>query len=294
MKPLSLLSMKSRFQLSVGLLALVVLASILSGLASQKQTALSEAEPVSFFSQEEVETAQLIRIETATESYALAKETTGWVMSSKDNARIDPDKIARLLDALGNLNTNGRTTALPERLDELGLGEPADGGFGARLSLDTGNEVLILGVKRGRQYVRRTDSPQSWRAEPLLPPLHNPSWWLEFPDLENLLRADLVVDISEGHPARTLRVDDQSFFLDVLKDIEILDLRAASEGPVVRIFRLDYADGSKVAVSLKQVGSDSWITISGREGTTSQEYLIDALSASDLASIEAPEGSTGD
>lgn len=139
----------------------------------------------------------LITVTTADESYSLLKSGSGWVVPEKDNYPVDPRRIAAVLRAFSRMTLAEPMTRDPNKLDALGLGDPAAGGTGATVAFKTADgrtqAELIAGFRDRRLYVRRSNDPQAWSvetAEPA-PPLHRAAGWLDI-DPISIAAADIA------------------------------------------------------------------------------------------------------
>jgi len=240
------------------------------------------------FADETVERAKVIQISTAEGIYRLVAEDDGWVIPEKADARVGIEKIDRLLANLKGLELTEAMTALPERFDELGLGDPESGGYGAKLQLGSDGPVVILGVKNDQQFVRAPGETQTYRVNQLLPPLHRAVWWLADSALA-------VPDLSAGLEGFNERSEDSAdadlaFLKSVLSELEFDDVRA-SLNPVGRSATLRYSSGDTVTVTLTEEDGTYWISLDGDHAELSdgrfknRSYRIDALTASDLTAV---------
>ena len=277
-------SAKTRFiGLAIGC-AVLIAVSVGAQLWDGEAAEFGEIAPIPIYDGEELSDVSLIRIETSEAGYSFRRVGERWVMEEKAGFYVDADKIDQLFAALKSVQLVARTTARADRLDALGLGSPENGGFGAQLSMDSVTPIVIFGVKGGRQYARYSDQDQSWRADTLLPPLHNPDWWLDLPDLldDAGFSAIMGVQLIDG---AELPEEDVAFFQSVLIDMSISDVRVAENSANTHEFWIQTAGRQQILIRLKQENGEDWIEIPGRGELDDYDFRIDALSASDLASL---------
>lgn len=129
--------------------------------------------------------AARIDITAADAQFQLARTEAGWVMPSRGNFPVSPERIAALDAALAELRFERAMTRDSEKFDRLGLGDPLAGGQGVRVSvLDANNTVLADLIAGAAQrdgdgvYVRPTGSVRAFAASGTLPPLADPGVWL--------------------------------------------------------------------------------------------------------------------
>ena len=285
MKALGQISPRMRFFMALGAALFLALVSGIASLSDRGTSGYETGGAFSIYAASEIDAAKLIRIEITEGSYSLKRTDAGWVMPEAGNAKVSAAKVNTLLNTLSSIQTVSRRTALAARLDTLGLGDPGAGGFGATLSLDSADAVMVFGVKNGRQYVRRAGEPQSWIADELLPPLHGARYWLDLPDLESVLRLADISSIRVLGDDDDMPEEDQAFLISVLKDIEIADVRARSANAVSTAFALSYGNDGEARLILNQESGGDWVSIAGMDEVAGTEFRIDALSASDLASF---------
>jgi hypothetical protein len=126
-----------------------------------------------------------IEIITANARFRLVRTEAGWVMPSRGNYAVRPERIAELDSALTGLRFERAMTRDGDKYDRLNLGDPASGGAGVRLIiLDEAGEPLA-DLVAGRQqndgdgvYVRPSNRARAFAASGELPVLADPGVWL--------------------------------------------------------------------------------------------------------------------
>ncbi len=125
-----------------------------------------------------------IRVDLADESYALVQAERGWRMDAPDGFPVRTDRMRELLTGLEELSWADPRTRDPRKFDTLGLGDPANGGTGAKVTIlqkdDRHSQTVIIGWRDERLYARRPDETEAWRVAGDLPPLHGRDAWMDF------------------------------------------------------------------------------------------------------------------
>lgn len=128
--------------------------------------------------------AQRIRFTLADEQYTLARSSSGWVLEETGGYPIRTDRLAELATGLENLRLGVKRTNDVQKHDQIGLGDPANGGNGARVDIFGLDAVImhsiIIGRKNDAIYVRTPDVEQTYRADGDLPAFYNRRAWLDF------------------------------------------------------------------------------------------------------------------
>ena len=276
----------------LGLVMLAALASLVITLPSSGSGGFEQAKAQPIYKSLHLDQADTISVKTSDEDYTLTRTDDGWVMPEKANMPIDGVKIDRLFASLTSAQRTQAMTQLPERFDELGLGDPETGGYGAAVSLDTEDIVWIFGVKNGQQYARKQGETQTWKLDALLPPLHSPLWWLDasalsLPEITLPIRqlfvwvGDLRSDVSTAA--------DRASFADIYAGLSVEDVKSvdAQFGTRLAVFQIAYG-AFELQFSLVEDKSENWLVFGPSKSSTdvtSTAYLIDPLDASDLLSF---------
>ena len=160
-----------------------------------------------------IETIQSISVRAQEGGFTIERDPQGWVMRERGDYPVRPETLEAVSAALQGLSYQRRMTSDPDKLDRIGLGDPASGGRGMLLQMedDQGALVvdLIVGVaaETGGLYVRQTDETQAWAVSGDLPDLREPVSWLALRPLELPPESVIRVDISppQGRPYGLIR-----------------------------------------------------------------------------------------
>ncbi|GAB5458116.1 MAG: hypothetical protein Hens3KO_11460 [Henriciella sp.] len=170
---------------------------------SQDDTHAQMGEPVLKGFAETRAEAQQIRFIMADDNYTLSRTANGWVMEESGRYPIRADRLSDLASGLEGLTFDKKRTNDPYKLDQIGLGDPAEGGTGVLIEvLDPNLEVataLMVGRKGDRIYTRAPGSFQTYRTSGDLPPFYNRRAWLDFD----------IIDIDPS-AIRSVRISDAS------------------------------------------------------------------------------------
>lgn len=136
--------------------------------------------------------AATIEIITGDGQFLMVRDGETWVMPSRGDYAVRPERIAELDEALSGLAYQRAMTRDPEKYARLGLADPLDGGNGVRLTvLNAADEPLVRLIvgdarEQGGVYLRDTDGSRAFAASGSLPELGDPGRWLglEFWDLD--------------------------------------------------------------------------------------------------------------
>lgn len=135
-----------------------------------------------------------IRVRLADGGYTLAATPTGWSMPEAGGYPIRADRLAHLAEGLAGLQWEAARTSDPDKLDRIGLGDPASGGTGALIEVYGEDEPpifrLITGRKGGYVYGRRPEEGTAYRLKGDLPPLYTRDAWLDFGVID--IQADAI------------------------------------------------------------------------------------------------------
>ena len=124
-----------------------------------------------------------LRFTMADTQYTLQRSDGEWVMQETGGYPVREDRIAALADGLETLSWGERRTSDPERLGQLGLGDPREGGNGVMIEIYSANGTktaeLITGRRDGTQYAREPSEMTAFRVRGELPPLYTREAWLD-------------------------------------------------------------------------------------------------------------------
>ena len=131
-----------------------------------------------------IEATALIEIQLADEQYQLLQTSAGWSMDTDDGYPIRQDRLSALADGLKTLTWQERRTSDPRKHDRIGLGDPAEGGAGARVSFVDGAGDTLASIITGRRedglYARRPAEQTAYRIGGALPPFYSRDAWMDF------------------------------------------------------------------------------------------------------------------
>ena len=259
-----------------------------------------------------------IEVQTIDGDYVLARSEAGWVMPGKGDFPVVPEKAEMLIRSLDQAMVIEAKTSLSERYDALGLGDPENGGFGAKLTLEPGGTSLVFGVRGARHYMRRESNPRAHLIGQAMPPLHNAVWWIDLSETglprpsSDIVQLDVhasgqsrrfvkpagvwIDGVSEA-PVPVLIESALQFMSDALSGFTAEDVRASTGlAPSVQ-YRLVFADGTVGVIEFVTEDSDIWTRFDFRgDGDWSvyegREFRLDALTLSDLLADELVSASS--
>ncbi|MEO0881186.1 MAG: DUF4340 domain-containing protein [Pseudomonadota bacterium] len=130
--------------------------------------------------------AELIRITVPDQVYTLVRDDRiedRWLMQEAGGFPVRADMLFDLTRGLTSMEWGLTRTRDPGKLDRIGLGDPSDGGTGARIDIITGDNTALASLVTGRKgdwlYARFPDETKSFRVSGSLPPLYRPQTWLD-------------------------------------------------------------------------------------------------------------------
>lgn len=130
--------------------------------------------------------AEIIRITIPNQTYTLVRDEAlddRWLLAEAGGFPVRADMLFGLMSGLATMEWDLTRTQDPGKLDRIGLGDPDNGGTGARIDLlDRGEAMLaslVTGRKEDRIYARFPDETKSFRVIGDLPPLYRPQSWLD-------------------------------------------------------------------------------------------------------------------
>jgi hypothetical protein len=144
--------------------------------------------------------AEAITIATKDSTYRIVRTQRGWTLPDRGDYPVARERLAQFTDGIASLSFVRPMTRDPAKFDRLGLGDPAKGGDGVWVQVQNAQGALLanlmLGITPSGLYMRRNDDAQAWALKGDLPPLKDPSQWLDL--------TPLTID-----PARITRVSVQ-------------------------------------------------------------------------------------
>ncbi len=185
--------------------AAVVLAFMVVSITGHALRAGSAEGPVTpELTDQRLEQIRRITVRTNEGAYTMERLAEGgvWVMRERGDYPVRTEQLAALADGLQSLRFERRMTNDPEKLDRIGLGDPAAGGRGVILQMEDAAGALVvdlvLGVasETGGSYVRRNGQDQAWAVGGELPDLRDPASWLALAPVSinpnDIVRADFA------------------------------------------------------------------------------------------------------
>ena len=164
----------------------------------------------------DVTSASMIDVLTREETYQLARDNEGWFMEERGRFPVRRQSLEDLSEALSAMVYTREMTRDPRKFDQLGLGDPREGGAGAlmRVSNDKGEQLvdLIVGFKTGKAYVRHPDEQTTWAVDTTaFPPLQRVARWLDLYviDLPESAIAQVEVTPWDGETYMLLAKEDE-------------------------------------------------------------------------------------
>lgn len=131
------------------------------------------------------DTVQRIEIITADDVFALERTESGWVMPSRGNYPVRPERIAALDEAMAALQFERAMTRDRDKFDRLGVGSPLESGSGVRLTVLDGERSVLTDLIVGMPtpdasglYLRPAGAERAYLALGALPQLSDPGYWL--------------------------------------------------------------------------------------------------------------------
>ena len=124
-----------------------------------------------------------IRLTMADDTYSLKLGEDGWGLSEAGGYPVRADRLSQLAEGLETLTWGARRTSNPDKLSQIGLGDPREGGNGVLVEVFARNGALSASMITGRRgpyiYARKPDDNLAFRAEGDLPPLYSRQSWLD-------------------------------------------------------------------------------------------------------------------
>lgn len=182
-RPLDLARRRALARLA-GLAGLLLAAAMLSAMLQGRQDVEArQGEPVLPGFSARFETIDRVEFTLPDDRYTLEKGEDGvWGLKESGGYPVRRDMVAALFDGLADMTFETARTQDAKKFDRLGLGDPEDGGNGARILVFAGGPEpvaeLLAGRRGERTYVRPGEG-RAWRVNGDLPPLHSRAAWLD-------------------------------------------------------------------------------------------------------------------
>jgi hypothetical protein len=291
--------------------ALAVLAFMVVSITGHALRAASADGPVvPELTSERLEQIRRISVRSSDGAFTMERLADGgaWVMRERGDYPVRPEQLAALAEGLQALRFERRMTSDPEKLDRIGLGDPAAGGRGVLLQMEDAAGALVvdlvLGVasETGGAYVRRNGQDQAWAVAGELPPLREAAGWLALAPLsiapEDILRADiappegrafgLVRRVGEdGAPTQPanfglapplsgvdvsagVSLSDLAVGLTAIEPIDVAPA-AAVQGPARARITLFTSTAIAVDAEITTVGEEFWLKLNARATVATPE-----------------------
>jgi hypothetical protein len=164
--------------------------------------------------------AQAITIATKDAAYHIVRTDRGWVLRDRGDYPVQRDRLAQFTQGLATLSYVRPMTRDPNKLDRLGLGDPAQGGDGILVQVQNAQGALLanllLGMSPSGAYMRAPDKDQAWAVKGDLPPLKDPAQWLDLAplsiDVSRIIRATVIPPVGPAYALN--RGENGDFVLD--------------------------------------------------------------------------------
>jgi hypothetical protein len=260
-----------------------------------------------------VEVATQIEIWSNEDHFVLDRVSQAWVMPSRDNHAIRPERLAELDNFLELLSYEGPRTADPAKHSRLGLAAHGEDGAGLHITIrdETGNSLadIILGeVRAGRIYFRFPEESRTFAANitesgAVMPNVSQADQWLDLDFValgrSEIARADIAPETGPAYrlerPARTARnfaLRQPSGWTPItagagngpgaaLSRLRFRDVRRADRLRGERVARhvAETFGGLQLALDVIAQGETRWVTIQARALTDGSEDIANALNA---------------
>ena len=114
--------------------------------------------------------AREIEITGPDDHFTLVRGENGWVMPSRDDHPVIPERLAELDAFLADLAFIGARTADPDKHARLELADAGQSGAGTQLTVRDGadtvlSDIMIGAARNGRLYLRFPDRPRTYAAQ---------------------------------------------------------------------------------------------------------------------------------
>jgi hypothetical protein len=253
--------------------------------------------------------ASAITIQTKDAAYHIVRSDRGWTLRDRGDYPVQREKLGQFTSGLATLAYLRPMTRDPNKLDRLGLGDPAKGGEGVLVQVQNDQGALIanlvLGLTPTGLYMRAPDKTQAWAVKGDLPPLKDPAQWLDLAPLS--IAEERIVDVLIEPPAggsyRLIRASGRGPFrlqspydraplrdpamLEAvgegfarLKPIDVVDAPAIDTQPSARV-TMRTTDGLTIAGELIDRGGRKWLKLiaQGEGAAAAEAQQINARAA---------------
>jgi hypothetical protein len=251
--------------------------------------------------------AQKITVVSADARYRIARTARGWAMTDRGDFPVRASRLEQLTSGLTKLAYVRRMTSNPDRHDRLGVRDPAQGGAGVLLQIENARGAflvnLILGFQRDGLYVRKPGENQVWAVRGELPPLRDPSIWLDLQPLvlhaSALRRVEIIP--AEGRPYILERASADANFafagalagrepvsagaltqaagrITELQPVDVLPAPAVQGAPVARV-RAATVEGVLIDAEIVPHDDRQWLKLVARAERPEAAAAIEPINA---------------
>lgn len=168
--------------------AFAIVAAVTVGIQMRGRSASQSAGVVLPAFAEHLRDATRIVVLSKDARYEIQRTDKGWVLKDRGNFPVKREQLGKFTDGLRSLVYVRPMTHDPERLERLGLGDPAQGGSGVLVQVEDGQgarlaDIIVGQAPGGALFVRKPGDNQSWQVRGTLPSLRDASQWLELTPL---------------------------------------------------------------------------------------------------------------
>ncbi|MEM9225396.1 MAG: DUF4340 domain-containing protein [Pseudomonadota bacterium] len=171
-----------RVLIAAAIIWLLVIGQALTAPRSSESHALKGERVLPNFAKERAETSE-IRFTMADETYTLERTARGWIAPQSGGFPVRADRLSDFVTGLETLTYGDKRTSDPYKLNQIGLGEPGEGGNGVIVELfgadKTLTDAILLGRKGDTLYGRRPGDNQTYRLSGELPAFYSRRPWLD-------------------------------------------------------------------------------------------------------------------
>jgi hypothetical protein len=284
--------------LVAGLLA--ILAYAVTALDLNRLKAPTAAGPVLPGFAQSAAAANAITIQTKDAAYHIVRSERGWTLRDRGDYPVQREKLGQFTSGLATLAYLRPMTRDPNKLDRLGLGDPAKGGEGVLVQVQNDQGALlanlVLGLTPTGLYMREPDKTQAWALQGEMPPLKDPAQWLDLAPLSiaperivdvliapvaggsyRLIRANGAAPFALQSPYDRLAVRDPALVAAAgesfsrLQPMDVVDAPAIDSAAVAHV-TMRTADGLTIAGELIDRGGRKWLKLIAQgEGAAAEE-----------------------
>lgn len=275
--------------------ALAVIAAITVTISMRSRDANQVAGPVLPGFAERVRQAERIIVQSKDARYEIQRTEKAWVLKDRGNYPVRREVLAQFTDGLKSLAYVRPMTRDAARHERLGLGDPKEGGSGIAVQVEDARGArladLILGEEPGGAiFLRKPGDDQTWAVRGRMPPLRDPSRWLDLTPLTidvARIASAAVQPMPSGPQYEVRRTDAQGAFSlappndampviapGALADaaftiarLKPIDVRPAASvtGPARALLRMQTFDGLALESELvEETGGRHWIKLVAR------------------------------